>query len=111
MWQTDVIIIGAGQSGLDLSHCLSQPGIGHTVLERGRPAERWRTERWDSLRLLTPNWMSPLPGWSSPAADPDGFLTKHEYAGWLEQYSSAAGLPVVTGATLRSARRVQGGYR
>src|SRR5258708_40353387 len=111
MWQTDVIIIGAGQSGLALSHCLSQPGIGHTVLERGRPAERWRTERWDSLRLLTPNWMSRLPGWSRPAADPDGFLTKPEYAGWLEQYASAAAVAAITGATVRSVALWQGGIR
>src|SRR6476469_6234446 len=71
---TDVIIIGAGQAGLAMSHCLARLGVEHVLLERGRTAERWRTERWDSLRLLTPNWMSRLPGdWSYRGADPDGF--------------------------------------
>ena len=62
MRQTDAIIIGAGQAGLAMSYCLSRLGIEHIVLERGRVAERWRSERWDSLRLLTPNWMSRLAG-------------------------------------------------
>jgi putative flavoprotein involved in K+ transport len=64
MRQTDAIIIGAGQAGLAMSHCLSRSSIDHVVLERGQLAQRWRDERWDSLRLLTPNWMSRLPGWS-----------------------------------------------
>ena len=70
MRQTDAIIIGAGQAGLAMSHCLGRLGIDHVVLERGRLAERWRSERWDSLRLLTPNWMNRLPGWSYQGADP-----------------------------------------
>jgi putative flavoprotein involved in K+ transport len=61
---TPVVIIGAGQAGLAMSYSLSLTGISHVVLERGRIAERWHSERWDSLRLLTPNWMSRLPGWS-----------------------------------------------
>ena len=62
MQRTDVAIVGAGQAGLAMSHCLSARGVDHVVLERGRVAERWRSERWDSLRLLTPNWMTRLPG-------------------------------------------------
>ncbi len=111
MRQTDAIIIGAGQAGLAMSHCLSRSGIDHVVLERGRLAERWHSERWDSLRLLTPNWMSRLPGWSYQGADPDGFMTKQEYAAYLEQYATAASAPVVTGATVQSVRQMPGGYR
>ena len=111
MRQTDAIIIGAGQAGLAMSHCLGRLGIDHVVLERGRLAERWRSERWDSLRLLTPNWMSRLPGWSYHGADPDGFMTKQEFVAYLEQYASAASAPVVTGAAVRSVRHVPGGYR
>jgi putative flavoprotein involved in K+ transport len=70
MRQTDAIIIGAGQAGLALSHCLGRLGIEHLVLERGQVAERWRSERWDSLRLLTPNWMNRFPGWSYQGTDP-----------------------------------------
>ena len=111
MRHTDAIIIGAGQAGLAMSHCLSRSGIDHVVLERGRLAERWHSERWDSLRLLTPNWMSRLPGWSYQGADPDGFMTKQEYAAYLEQYATAASAPVVTGATVQSVRQMPGGYR
>jgi putative flavoprotein involved in K+ transport len=96
MRHTDAIIIGAGQAGLAMSHCLSRSGIDHVVLERGRLAERWHSERWDSLRLLTPNWMSRLPGWSYQGADPDGFMTQQAYASYREQYATAASAPVVT---------------
>ena len=62
MHTTNTLILGGGQAGLALSHCLTALGRDHLVLERGRVAERWRSERWDSLRLLTPNWMTRLPG-------------------------------------------------
>jgi putative flavoprotein involved in K+ transport len=111
MWQTDAIIIGAGQAGLALSYCLGRSGIEHVVLERGRIGERWRSERWDSLRLLTPNWMSCFPGWCYQGMEPDGFMTAAEVAAFLEQYAIAIRAPVVTGAAVRSVRRVPGGYR
>src|SRR5215211_882735 len=74
MRYTPVLIIGAGQAGLAMSNCLSTSGIEHVILERGRVAERWHSERWDSLRLLTPNWMSRLPSWSYSGTDSDGFM-------------------------------------
>ena len=58
------VVIGAGHAGLAMSRCLAERGIDHVVLERGEVANSWRTERWDSLRLLTPNWQSRLPGLS-----------------------------------------------
>jgi putative flavoprotein involved in K+ transport len=111
MLQTDAIVIGAGQAGLAMSHCLAGLGIDHIVLERGRLAERWRSERWDSLRLLTPNWMNRLPGWSYQGTDPDGFMTASEVVAFLEQYARVSATPVVTGAAVRSVRRVASGYR
>jgi putative flavoprotein involved in K+ transport len=81
------------------------------VLERGQLAERWRSERWDSLRLLTPNWMSRLPGWSYQGTDPDGFMTASEVVAFLEQYARNSAAPVVTGGAVRSVRRVASGYR
>jgi putative flavoprotein involved in K+ transport len=57
----DVVVIGAGHSGLAMSHALGRRAIEHVVLERGEVANAWRTERWDSLRLLTPNWMTRFP--------------------------------------------------
>ena len=65
------VVIGAGHAGLAMSRCLAERGIDHVVLERGEVANSWRTERWDSLRLLTPNWQSRLPGLSlRPATIP-----------------------------------------
>jgi len=109
MRYTDAIIIGAGQAGLAMSHCLSRLGITHVVLERGQVAERWRSERWDSLLLLSPNWMSRLPGYRYSGPDPDGFMTVPDYIAYLERYAATA--PVVTGTTVRSVRRVPGGYQ
>ena len=60
--RVETVIIGAGQAGLALSRHLTAAGHEHVVLERGRVGERWRSERWDSLRLLTPNWLNRLPG-------------------------------------------------
>ena len=61
-----------------MSRCLSERSIDHVVLERGEIAHSWRTERWDSLRLLTPNWQSRLPGYQYEGADPDGYMTMRE---------------------------------
>ena len=70
MRKTDATIIGGGQAGLAMSRCLADLGIDHVVLERGAVGQRWRTERWNSLRLLTPNWQSRLPGWRYRAPTP-----------------------------------------
>jgi putative flavoprotein involved in K+ transport len=109
MRTTDAIVIGAGQAGLAMSHCLAARGIGHVVLERGRVAERWRSERWDSLRLLSPNWMTRLPGWSYRGDDPEGFMKMPELVGFLEGYGAAA--PVEAGVAVKALWRTGGGYR
>jgi hypothetical protein len=64
MSRTQVVVIGAGQSGLAVSALLTAAAVDHVVVERGRTAQRWHAERWASLRLLTPNWMTRLPGWA-----------------------------------------------
>ena len=71
-------VIGAGHAGLAMSKCLADRSIDHVVLERGGVANSWRTERWDSLRLLTPNWQSRLPGFGYEGDDPDGYRTVPE---------------------------------
>ena len=68
------VVIGAGHAGLAASHFLRERSIDHVVLERGEVANSWRRERWDSLRLLTPNWQSRLPGHRYEGADPDRVL-------------------------------------
>jgi putative flavoprotein involved in K+ transport len=94
MEHNHTIVIGAGQAGLALSACLTERGHEHVVLERGRIAERWLSERWDSLRLLTPNWMTRLPGYAYRGDDPDGFMTGRETARFFADYAAASGAPV-----------------
>jgi putative flavoprotein involved in K+ transport len=96
MRRTDVVIVGGGQAGLAVSRCLSDRRIDHVVLERGRVAERWRSERWDSLRLLTPNWMTRLPGFAYHGPDPDEFMSAAELAAFLERYADSFAAPVET---------------
>ena len=111
MNRTTAVIIGAGQAGLAMSHCLGRQGIAHVVLERGRVAERWQSERWKSLRLLTPNWMTRLPGLVYAGAEPDGFLAMAEVAGFLVDYARISNAPVQTGTTVQRLQRLGGGYR
>ena len=103
----ETVIIGAGQAGLALSRHLTAAGHGHVVLERGRVGERWRSERWDSLRLLTPNWLNRLP-YAAPLPDPDGFLDREGVIAHLEAY--AADAPVREGTTVRRLARTRHGY-
>ena len=104
----ETVIIGAGQAGLALSRRLAAAGREHVVLERGRVGERWRTERWDSLHLLTPNWLNELP--LGPALpDPDGFLDRRGVICYLEAY--AGGAPVREHTTVRRVERVGRGFR
>src|SRR3954453_1130369 len=108
---TDVVVIGGGQAGLAMSHCLARQGVDHVVLERGRIAERWRSERWDSLRLLTTNWMSRLPGgWSYRGPEPDGYMTMPELIAHLDGYARSFTAPVETGSAVWSVRAAAGGY-
>ena len=85
MRRVDSVVIGAGQAGLAMSRSLADRGIEHVVLERGRVAERWRSERWDSLRLLTPNWQTRLPGFRYDGPDADGYMTMPEVVDFFER--------------------------
>jgi len=100
MEYTDTVIIGGGQAGLAMSRCLWERGAKHVVLERGRVGERWRSERWDSLRLLTPNWQSRLPHWHYQGDDPDGYMTTKDFIEHLENYARSFNAPVHDGTTV-----------
>jgi putative flavoprotein involved in K+ transport len=81
------------------------------VLERGEVANSWRRERWDSLRLLTPNWLSRLPGQSYDGPDPDGYMTSGEVADFITRFADATRAPVRTGANVTSVRPADDGYQ
>lgn len=104
-------MIGAGHAGLAMSRCLAERSIDHVVLERGEVANTWRNERWDSLRLLTPNWQSRLPGFSYSGDDPDGYRTVPEVIRFIEGYAKAISAPVETSTRVTSVRANETGYR
>lgn len=107
----DTVVIGAGHAGLAASHFLTARGLDHVVLERGEVANSWRTERWDSLRLLTPNWQSRLPGHSYSGPDPDGYMSMSEVVSFIDDFAVVSGAPVRTGVTVTSLQRSDSGYR
>ena len=94
MQHIDVVIIGGGQAGLAMSYYLTQQGRAHVVLERGRVAETWRSQCWDSFTLVTPNWMTQLPGFPSQCNDPDGFLPRDDVVIFLERYARSFQAPL-----------------
>ncbi len=104
------IVIGAGHAGLAMSRCLADRSIDHVVLERGEVANTWRSERWDSLRLLTPNWQSRLPGFDYRGDDPGGYRTVPEVIRFIEDYAKAIAAPVETNTRVTSVRRGGIGY-
>jgi putative flavoprotein involved in K+ transport len=108
--RTTAIIIGAGHAGLAMSRCLTDHAIDHVLLERGEVANSWKTERWDSLRLLTPNWMSRPPGYGYEGDDPAGFRTMSQTVVFLDRYATVSAAPVRTHTTVTSVRRNDDGY-
>ncbi len=86
---TTTVIVGAGHAGLAMLGRLTERSIDHVVLERGEVANSWRTERWDSLRLLTPNWLTRLPGQAYGGDDPDSYMTVPEVVDLVAGYASA----------------------
>jgi putative flavoprotein involved in K+ transport len=108
--RTTVVVIGAGQAGLAMSWCLAERSIDHVVLERAEVANTWRTERWASLTLLTPNWQSRLPGFGYEGDDPDGFRTMPETIAFLERYAEHVSPPLHTHCPVTAVRRTTDGY-
>jgi putative flavoprotein involved in K+ transport len=102
--QIDVVIIGGGQAGLALSYYLTQQGRAHVVLERGQVAETWRSQRWDSFTLVTPNWMTQLPGFPYQGEDPDSFLPRDDVVTFLERYARSFQAPVHCGVQSTAVR-------
>lgn len=108
--KTSVVVVGAGPGGLAMSHQLTGAGIDHVLLERGEVGHSWRTERWDSLRLLTPNWMTALPGAPYEGDEPDGYMTAGETVATLEAYRRSFDPPLHTGVEVEATRRDDAGF-
>jgi putative flavoprotein involved in K+ transport len=107
----ETVIVGGGHAGLALSYHLGRLGRPHVILERGRVAERWRSERWDSLMFQFPNWSLRLPGQEYGGSRPDGFATRDEVIAFIERYREAIDAPVRTGVRVDRVRPLDGAFR
>jgi putative flavoprotein involved in K+ transport len=94
------IIVGGGQAGLSMSYCLKAQGIEHLVLEKNRVGHEWRSRRWDSFCLVTPNWQCQLPGYPYSGNDPYGFMAKDDIVAYLEGYAASFQPPIAEGVTV-----------
>jgi putative flavoprotein involved in K+ transport len=110
MMQTTAIVVGAGHAGLAMSRRLTERSIDHVVLERGEVANSWRTQRWPSLRLLTPNWQTRLPGHHYAGDDPDGFMPAAAVVATLTAYACLVRAPVRTATAVHTLRAVPAGF-
>lgn len=109
--QTTTVVIGAGHAGLAMSRRLTERSIDHVVLERGEVANSWRTQRRPTLRLLTPNWQTCLPGRAYEGSDPDGYLRAPEVADLLTDYAAAIDAPIRTNTAVTALDGAPGRYR
>ncbi|KMS66130.1 MSMEG_0569 family flavin-dependent oxidoreductase [Prauserella rugosa] len=105
-----VAIVGGGQAGLSMSYCLTRDGVEHVVLERESPGFEWRSRRWDSFCLVTPNWQCALPGFPYSGDDPEGFMLRDEVVAYVEDYARSFDCPLVEGVEVTRLRRNATGF-
>lgn len=105
MQQLDVLVVGAGQAGLGLGYHLRDADLRFVILERGRIGESWRSQRWDSFALNTPNWSNSLPGYAFDAGPADGFGLAEDLVGYFERYAAHFDLPIEQGREVTSVAR------
>jgi len=108
--KVNVAVVGAGQAGLATSYHLMQAGVDHVVLEAGRVAETWRSRRWDSFCLVTPNWSVRLPGAEYEGPDPDGYMDRDELVDHFQRWSDGFKAPVKEGCAVTSLDRDGDGF-
>ncbi len=110
MIKTTAVVIGAGHAGLAMSRRLTERSIDHVVLDRGEVANSWRTQRWPSLRLLTPNWQTRLPGHDYAGSDPDGYMPVTDVVATITRYARLVGAPVHTATSVHTVRTAPEGF-
>ncbi|HEY9827754.1 MAG TPA: MSMEG_0569 family flavin-dependent oxidoreductase [Stenomitos sp.] len=103
-----VIIVGGGQAGLSMSYCLKERGIEHLIFEKHRIGHEWRSRRWDSFCLVTPNWQCQLPGFPYDGHDAHGFMQKEEIVAFIERYAATFDPPIREGVTVSKVRQTEG---
>jgi len=106
----DTVVIGGGQSGLSASYYLKQEGREHVVLEKDRPGERWRSKKWDSFTLVTPNRQLRLPGLAYEGDDPHGFLTRDEVVQYIDHFVGSFDPPLRLGVEAKSVEESRSGH-
>lgn len=109
--EIDTLVVGAGQAGVAMSEHLSRNDISHLVMERGRIAERWRSERWDSLVANGPVWHDRFPGLEFADHDPNAFATKEEVAAYFVAYAKKFNAPIRCGVHVTEVKRIPGEAR
>ena len=100
-----VVIVGGGQAGLSMSYCLKERGLDHIVFEKNQIASAWRSQRWDSFCLVTPNWQCQLPGYPYKGNEPEGFIKKDEIVAYIENYARSFNPPIQEGVEVLNLRR------
>lgn len=107
----EVVVIGAGWAGLSVGYMLGMAGLDHVILERGRICETWRTQRWDSFRMNTPNVLTVLPGDRYDGPDPEGYMARDDFVSMVEDYVRRNGLQVREGTAVEAVEPGDTGYR
>ncbi len=105
-----IIIVGGGQAGLSLSYCLKEKGFEHIVFEKNTIGYSWRSKRWDSFCLVTPNWQCKLPGYHYFGDEPEGFMQKDQIVQYIENYAASFAPPIKEGVEVLKVRSFQGGF-
>jgi putative flavoprotein involved in K+ transport len=100
-----VVIVGGGQAGLSMSYCLKERGLDHIIFEKNQIANAWRSQRWDSFCLVTPNWQCQLPGYPYKGNEPEGFIKKDEIVAYIENYARSFNPPIKEGVEVLNLRR------
>jgi putative flavoprotein involved in K+ transport len=100
-----VVIVGGGQAGLSMSYCLKERDLDHIVFEKNQIANAWRSQRWDSFCLVTPNWQCQLPGYPYKGNEPEGFIKKDEIVAYIENYARSFNPPIKEGVEVLNLRR------